>query len=719
MQSEAADVPQPAMVYSAECAGAEVSVDVPEGAFFEPVTLHMDTVENGTPAYQQAEEALSRESEYDAMLAFDIYFMNTDGQEIEPAEAVTVSLNASISGEEEITEGSLQITHIEEESGNASAQVVASEEEGTLSVADTEVSAEFTVGSFSTYTLTWLRANPIYIQCIDMNGNGIGSDRQDNISREGAASAVYPGIYNYTYSKAVIAGSASEAANGGTEIARIRRSNSGWQYNTSSSGGTWRDVGNRTIYFLYEKGVDVSVYIAGRHLDKRTNFSQEMLDLLNVNGINAYGYFDAGTLRLDLSRLSSNDKTKMVATDADWDYILSELKNNLVKASSNPDNLIAQYAEQVLRDYGKTQNQMFSGMWVAGNGIDNATRVDGNGVQSRSGGSTWHLDIRFQTVRINYIYGNNGITTGNIARDGTTAGTKVFITGATMDYTPTVTAPKGYKIIGYYSDPDCSDGNEWDAVNQPINEDTNVYIKIVPKEDVVINYVVQEGEGTVTNPSHNDNPVHRGYEYFNPSTGTVIGSTAAPADNWEFEGWYSDPELTQKVSGDKKYVPETPGGGWPEGKEYTYYAKFVRKTMDVTVTKSVTGNMGDTSRDFSFTLTDADGNKTTFGLQDGKSQTVQNLPVGSVITITESGAEEFDTSLTYGGASVTPTEQGGKTYQITLSADKKDIVVTNERQTNPPTGIHTGNPILHLAVIAFAALFAVVMFVLLRRRRYS
>ncbi|MDO4649991.1 MAG: DUF5979 domain-containing protein, partial [Eubacteriales bacterium] len=235
-------------------------------------------------------------------------------------------------------------------------------------------------------------------------------------------------------------------------------------------------------------------------------------------------------------------------------------------------------------------------------------------------------------------------------------------------------------------------------------------IKIVPMKNVVINYVVQEGEGTVTNPSNKNNPVQRGYEHFNPSTGKAIGSTATPAENWDFEGWYSDPELTQKVSGDNKYVPSTPSGGWPEGADYTYYAKFVRKNMDVTVTKNVEGNMGDTSKEFSFTLTDADGNETPFNLSNGASRTFENLPIGSVITITERGAEDYVTSITYGNDTV-----NAKTQTITLKEGTNTITVTNSKDVDPDTGVSTDSApygmILGLLAIAGGLL------IICRRRR--
>ncbi len=379
--------------------------------------------------------------------------------------------------------------------------------------------------------------------------------------------------------------------------------------NKSSVTVTGVTVGTVTITHSYRSGWDtyteeytvtvtaastiktVEVYVAGWDTETGQQFSQEMLDLLGIKVMSYQYWFPAGTIQVDMSLLSSST-SPYANTEEDWAYILeclAELDTDALEggtSAANVGNLIAQYAQQVIQDMSQS-----TGYYLK---IIDATSVSGNYTNSYH--DNLHLDMRFNTVTITYIYGNNDITQAmdEVAYDGNTAGSKVFIQGATMDYTPEITAPAGWKIVGYYTDPGCTDGNEWDAVGQPINEDTTVYIKLVPEDDVLLNYVVAVGEGTVTNPSNNDTPAQSGYENFNPTTGTAEGypkgSTAKAVDGYEFEGWYLDEACTQPVDSswvdaDGKITPQKPEGGWPEGYEATYYAKFVLKSYDITITK--------------------------------------------------------------------------------------------------------------------------------------
>ncbi|MDO4649146.1 MAG: hypothetical protein Q4B26_10900 [Eubacteriales bacterium] len=678
--------------YQASCSTANVQAAVAPGSFNEEVTLRMSELPEGSAAYQQAENALNSVSEFDEMRAFDISFVNAAGIELEPSLPVSVQIQANLEIEEEVAGGQVQVTHIEEE-----AQIVA-----TASVNGDACSTEFIVESFSTFTLSWNRSqqNKLNIICIDEQGNEIGTSQSGNINTETQVSQIAPKINWYNFSKAVIASNAQEAASGGIEASRLRYYGGRWQYR---NGNSWQNLTSNNIYFVYSPiVVTVEVYVAGSDLN-RVRFSQDMLNLLNVSKLDNWGYFEAGTVQIDLSKVSG-DKNSKLLNDSDWSYVKSQLLNlNTSASGSDKNNLIKNYIGQILMDYGAGQNNMYSGLWVSqGVRLAGATRVNSDGTPATNGGYTWHLDLRFQTVHINYIYGNNGIT-GNVAKDGTSAGSKVFIQGVTMDYTPEIQAPAGYKIVGYFTDPDCSDGNEWNAVGQPINEDTNVYIKIVPQNNAIINYQVQEGQGTVTDPGRNNTPVQHGMEHFNPVTGTVIGSTAEAAEEWVFEGWYSDEALTNKVSGNANYVPAAPSGGWKEGMEVTYYAKFTRVTMPVTVKKLVTGNMGDRTKEFSFTLTKEDGSSLAdFSLSHEGTNTIEKLLIGSTIYLKENNGSGYQTTVTYGGKEI---QVSGGVYAITLEENTDQIVVTNHKHAVPETGIPMESaPYVLLLIFVFAGM---------------
>ncbi len=128
---------------------------------------------------------------------------------------------------------------------------------------------------------------------------------------------------------------------------------------------------------------------------------------------------------------------------------------------------------------------------------------------------------------------------------------------------------------------------------------------------------------------------------------------------------------------------------------------YTRSIMDLTITKRVEGNMGDKTKSFPFTATDANGNPildtngNAISLRDGESATLTGLQIGSVIYLTEANGDytpavqygTFSEDGSFSGTSVTQSENGS--YAITLEADKTGILVTNTKEAVPETGIVT------------------------------
>lgn len=85
------------------------------------------------------------------------------------------------------------------------------------------------------------------------------------------------------------------------------------------------------------------------------------------------------------------------------------------------------------------------------------------------------------------------------------------------------------------------------------------------------------GSGTVTLNQTDAQPPRDVKETGNPETGTFVGATAAPAEGWEFDGWYLN---TTKVGNKLKYVPEKAASGLYQAA--TYVAHFVQKKYQVT-----------------------------------------------------------------------------------------------------------------------------------------
>lgn len=182
--------------------------------------------------------------------------------------------------------------------------------------------------------------------------------------------------------------------------------------------------------------------------------------------------------------------------------------------------------------------------------------------------------------------------------------------------------------------------------------------------------------------------------------------TTADGVKYVFDGWYTDPDFSP--------ASKVPSTSWPIAvtdakiKEYNYYARYVPASADLTISKTVTGLIGDHHATYIFKITDAEGNAvdlreyqivlgegagTNVGLVgDGKSGkftladltsiTIKNLPSGTY-TVTEEGAADYKTSwtLTVGGTITTSAEnEDVKTATVTMSGVSQTLAFTNNRE---------------------------------------
>lgn len=140
--------------------GVKVSVGAPQGALPDGATLHVDPVTSDEDVQAVTDELDEAEVSYDGFAAFDVYFTDADGNEVEPTEAVSVRFELP---EGAVPEGAedLAVHHLAEaEDGTVSeVEAVADDAdatEGTVAVQDdATVDAEFTVESFSVFTFSW------------------------------------------------------------------------------------------------------------------------------------------------------------------------------------------------------------------------------------------------------------------------------------------------------------------------------------------------------------------------------------------------------------------------------------------------------------------------------------------------------------------------------------------------------------------------------------
>ena len=174
-----------AMGYEAATeSGVKVFVDAPEGALPEDAKLHAELVESEKDNQAVADELEKAEVAYDGFLALDVYFADADGNEVEPTKPVDVRF--------ELPEGALPedavdlaVHHLAEAEDGAVAEVEAVADdadatEGTVAAQDdATVDAEFTVESFSWFTLTYKDGNGIQVNLVAEGGSALPGGEVD------------------------------------------------------------------------------------------------------------------------------------------------------------------------------------------------------------------------------------------------------------------------------------------------------------------------------------------------------------------------------------------------------------------------------------------------------------------------------------------------------------------------------------------------------------
>lgn len=216
---------------------------------------------------------------------------------------------------------------------------------------------------------------------------------------------------------------------------------------------------------------------------------------------------------------------------------------------------------------------------------------------------------------------------------------------------------------------------------------------------------------------------------------------------YQFDGWYTNEACTgNKFDFENGTITQ----------DTIFYAKYVpiSEETDVTITKQVTGLLGDTNKEFAFSATvtndgenitsqidavDENNSKvdlSSFKLKHNQKITLKGVPVGATVTVTEiaPGAHYKVTATGYtgeqdGGNNVsftyitvksadaveTASETGTETAMAVMTAvEADDIVVTNHCTLKPDLGVllDTLPYIVILAVVAGG-----VALLMLRKRR--
>lgn len=183
---------------------------------------------------------------------------------------------------------------------------------------------------------------------------------------------------------------------------------------------------------------------------------------------------------------------------------------------------------------------------------------------------------------------------------------------------------------------------------------------------------------------------------------------------YTFKGWYTDENCTREAD----FVNGT------ISTDTTFYAKYVPASANLTVTKTVTGKLGDTNKAFTFTITKADETSANitdanveiseadsakvewlrngkFTLKDGASIIFKNLPSGEYKVIEEDySGEKYDTSWQIGTDG--EVYEKNSTATVTIGTTEQTVHFTNHRTLEPDLGVllDTLPYIVILAVVA-------------------
>lgn len=261
----------------------------------------------------------------------------------------------------------------------------------------------------------------------------------------------------------------------------------------------------------------------------------------------------------------------------------------------------------------------------------------------------------------------------------------------------------------------------------------------------------------------NDSADNKVEQYVNSTT--VPSKIDKDGATWAFDGWYPEkrdgtgPDLTANPIPDTDWpytVQQWHLDNYNKDRVVNFYAHYKKVTSNVTITKQVTGLLGDTNKDFEFCVNitqngadctgvtakkgDQKVSPSSFTLKHNETVTLENVPIGATITVTEvtpgahykvsatgqSGEKDGSSDVAFTYVAVANTAAASDAdeadlmllsmdedtavdadgdavaYDSGIEADNNQIIVTNHATLIPDTGVllDTLPYIVILAVVA-------------------
>lgn len=217
----------------------------------------------------------------------------------------------------------------------------------------------------------------------------------------------------------------------------------------------------------------------------------------------------------------------------------------------------------------------------------------------------------------------------------------------------------------------------------------------------------------------------------NVPIGATVTVTETNAEGYEVSANVSAGTLTKITDG--KYAYTVSGATTDENPNRIVVTntKEPDPTTTVTISKNVTGLVGDRSKDFYFEV--SFGNNVTeeqknqilleggspiknyqaIGLKHGESFTLTNVPVGATVIVTEVGAEDYEVSSDKDNATYAAGRTGENTDAVfTFTASElvteenktpNHITVTNHKTIVPDAGVELGTAVPYLITLGVSA----------------
>lgn len=829
---------------------AEAGV-LPEGA-----TLVVKQLEESDSQYQEAADQLdANEIAYDGLLALDVGF-EVNGQEVEPTGSVDVQfeLGAGFLPEDADTD-SLAVQHLAD-TGVETVADTGSVTDGTITVQDQKVNADFTVDSFSYFTITYNKItynkNLEKVATIDSTSKGVqmqmynfaandfafgdsygnGGRKPGLLSKTIANGKEFPIMYKYNSTKQL--GSLGNKFTNGTAVNHLFLESvyneDGYFYYSSADNFAELNENKFTVYkqlgtpsnedkFYYKRGnfmpynhLDSSVirnrnlydYLGNALTTADSRYNEPLYGFKENNEFQFGMYLKTDFLQPKNGQVNGKDMVFEFTGDDDmWVYIDGVLVLDLggihdaLSGSINFSTGVVRYQTKSGDYYEQTTlRALFQAAGVTADFVgDTFANYSSHTMQMfymerGAGASNLRIKFNLQTIptdSINVVKGVENLNsvlaseqeyTMQLFVDGTKkANTNYTVNGVThttgadgtfqlkADETATfsnIPANATYYVkeldTGNY---DVSFNDDSTSTSADSNGAvTSSRYSADEQKTVVVHNEARSGQVTVTKSFAIGNTIIAAPEGFSATfslykadeNGAKTGSSLASATYVEFtKGSYTFQNLLPgryiveetNINGGTTSTVQYVGNKTNSSSVVTVTAgntagtsitnKYEYTNRDLTITKTVGGNMGDTNKEFEFTLTlkngdtiytpetltytknDKVGNVTaaddgsyTFTMQHDGSITI-TVPAGYTYTVTEANGEYTATYQVGNG-----NQQDSNSATGTLEKDTT-IAFTNTKNVEVPNGLtHTITPYIIMVVLAAGA---GVYFVMRRRPR--